>query len=157
MMVLIVRPEFSSPVPVAMGSRGFTLIEMLVVMTILGLLSGVALPAMQRWHDAVQARSEGAALVEAVRIGAFSAGARRLNLMLDDRSFGPSDNAPGEVSRLALKLPEGWRVESVAPAMFLGSGLCRPGHVILKSARGQLMRLAVDASSCEVSLQPEVR
>lgn len=135
---------------------GFTLIEMLVVMVILGLLSGVALPAMQRWYEAVQARSEGAGLVEAVRIGVFAAGARRLNQVLDERSFDTEAARPGEGARLKLALPAGWRVVSVVPALLLGTGLCRPGHVVLETARGQMMRLAVSGSGCEVSLRPEL-
>ena len=70
-----------------LASAGFTLIEMLVVMVLLGLIATVALPSMQRWHDAVQSRAKAAGLVESVRAAAFAAGAQRRVLRVDKQSF----------------------------------------------------------------------
>ena len=47
--------------------------ELMVVLALLGLLSAMALPRMQRWHDAVQARAQAAELVGALREAAFAA------------------------------------------------------------------------------------
>lgn len=71
--------------------RGFTLLEMLVVMVLLGLVTSLALPAMQRWHDAVQLRARLAVVVDAMRAAAFAAGATRMELVMDDTSFAPLD------------------------------------------------------------------
>lgn len=71
----------------AFSSRGFTLLEMMVVMVLLGLLTTMVLPSMQRWHDSVQTRSRVAAVVEALQAAAFSAPAGRKRLVMDQDSF----------------------------------------------------------------------
>lgn len=75
-----------SPAP-ARRAPGFTLIEMMVVMVLLGLLTTLALPAMQRWHDGVQARAQTQGVIEALRAAAFAAGANRRSLVMDAASF----------------------------------------------------------------------
>jgi prepilin-type N-terminal cleavage/methylation domain-containing protein len=39
-------------------SCGFTLIEMMAVLTLAALMAGVALPAMQRWFDSISERAQ---------------------------------------------------------------------------------------------------
>lgn len=72
---------------VAKAKSGFTLIEMMVVLTLLGLVTTLALPAMQRWHDAARARAQLATLVGALRAASFAASAERRDLTLDELSF----------------------------------------------------------------------
>lgn len=136
-------------------AAGFTLVEMLVVMVILGLLATLALPAMQRWYNGVQARSEGAAMVQAVRAGAFAAAANRLGVRVDAASFGDGRAATSTSPSLPIALPAGWRVEKVEPAWLMASGLCRGGHVLLRTSDGQPMRLSVSDGDCAVSLKAE--
>lgn len=78
----------ASPAPPApRGLVGFTLIEMMVVMVLLGLLTTLALPAMQRWHDGVRARTQIMGVVEALRAASFAAGVNRRQLLVDKESF----------------------------------------------------------------------
>lgn len=72
------------------GQRGFTLLEMLVVMVLLGLVTSLALPAMQRWHDAVQHKAQAAAIIDALRAAGFNAGANRRDIVIDAASFQPA-------------------------------------------------------------------
>jgi prepilin-type N-terminal cleavage/methylation domain-containing protein len=138
----------------AREQRGFTLIEMLVVMVLLGLLTGLALPAMQRWHDAVQAQADGAVLVGAAHAQAFAAGVRRSALRLTEASFAASGAAssPALPGLARLDLPPGWTLERVQPATFLASGLCEPGRVDLVSSRGVPMELQVLGPVCRIAL-----
>lgn len=79
------------------SARGFTLLEMLVVMVLLGLVTSLALPAMQRWHDAVQLRARVAVVVDAMRAAAFAAGASRVELVMDASSFAPLAQGLGDM------------------------------------------------------------
>ena len=158
------------------GLRGFTLLEMLVVMVLMGLVTTLALPAMQRWHDAIQAKAQAAVVVDALRTAAFAAGASRRTLAMEGASFRTPAEAAQEAARpkaedqaaLALKpaeastsaeapalrvdLPAGWRVERVEPAQFLANGLCAPGLVALKTSSGESVTIEVRGPVCGVEL-----
>jgi prepilin-type N-terminal cleavage/methylation domain-containing protein len=144
------------------GWRGFTLLELLVVMVVLGMLAALVLPSMQRWHDSLQARAEGATLLDAVRAAAFAAGAQRISYVVDGASFGV---APGGVSAaprsaaqpIRLALPDGWRVVDARAATLLASGLCEPGWVRFLTNREVPFRLNVMGPRCDVRLEPDSR
>ena len=42
--------------------RGFTLIEMMAAMTLIGMIAGLMLPNFQRWHDSTQQRVNAGAI-----------------------------------------------------------------------------------------------
>lgn len=140
-----------------MSSQGFTLLELLVVMVLLGLISSLVLPQMQRWHDAVQARAQGAALLDELRAAAFAAGARRVTLRLEAASFEPgATDSQGGVRLLRARLPPNWVLRELEPAAFLASGLCEPGSARLLTDRGVPVRLVVAGPRCVVTLEPDV-
>jgi len=135
--------------------RGFTLIEMLVVMVLLGLMAGLALPAMQRWFDAVQAKAHAAALIDAMRSAAFAAGATRRTIVVDAGSFGVeagTEAAANETERLSLSMPPGWSLLRAEPAWFLATGLCKPGRLVLEPEPGRSLALVVHGPICKVEL-----
>lgn len=170
--------------------RGFTLLEMLVVMVLLGLVTTLALPAMQRWHDAVQHKAQAAEIVDALRAAGFNAGANRRDIVVDGSSFqaavaasaSASPYEPGRqtptnanraaadpvsrqnaaaraaadpAERLALALPNGWQAERVDDIRFLANGLCRPGSLLLRTDRGDAVRVEVRGPLCGVELGTE--
>jgi prepilin-type N-terminal cleavage/methylation domain-containing protein len=150
--------------------RGFTLLEMLVVMVILGFLTSLALPAMQRWHDATQLRSRTAVVVDALRIAALKAAASRQTLVMDERSFKatadaePVDDAASAAARsrtappasaavnshVVVEMPRGWTAKRVVEARFLANGLCKPGMVMLTTERGEQVVVKVSGPLCAV-------
>lgn len=146
-------------------AQGFTLLEMLVVMVLLGFVTSLALPAMQRWHDATQLRSRTAVIVDALRVAALKAAASRRTLVMDERSFKPargladaaarapapgaSTNAPTD-NHLEVELPPGWTATRVLEARFLGNGLCQPGSAVLTTERGEQVEVSVQGPLCAV-------
>lgn len=140
------------------AQRGFTMIEMMVVMVLLGLLTTLALPAMQRWHDAVQARAQSMGVVETLRAAAFAAGANRHQLRVDAASFQPAAaadaaSAPGASRDHAqVTLPKGWQVDRIEPAAFLGNGLCSPGELSFKTESGAPVIIAIQGPRCSVGI-----
>lgn len=137
------------------GSNGFTLIEMVVVMVLLGLASGLVLPSMQRWHDAVRARAQVAQVVEALRGAIFSAAASRRDAVMDASSFSSAAPAGDAVAgsgqrRLRLPMPDGWRLVRVVDATFMANGLCRPGMALFDTDAGRRMVVKVAGPTCSV-------
>lgn len=58
-------------------------------MVLLGLVTTMALPAMQRWHDAVQTKAQLTGLLDALRGAGFRASALQREQLVDLRSFDP--------------------------------------------------------------------
>jgi len=148
--------------PMSPNSRvaqaGFTLLELVVVMVLLGLVSSMTLPAMQRWHAGLVARSEASAIVESLQAAAFEAGVQRRSLLMDDASFTPqtaadpaaASSAVAQTARVQIQLPTGWQVVRTVPAIFGGDGLCKPGLAALQSASGTAMLFLVHGPLCRV-------
>jgi prepilin-type N-terminal cleavage/methylation domain-containing protein len=152
------------------AASGFTLLEMMVVMLLLGLMTTLVLPSMQRWHDGVESRSQVAALVETLQAAAFAAPTSRKRLVMDSESFAPPPSSPKDAaderrsagsatgglprdvapSRISLSLPQGWRAERVVEAAFLPSGLCSPGFAALRTEGGAPVVLEVLGPRCSV-------
>lgn len=142
--------------------RGFTLLEMLVVLVLLGLVSTMTLPAMQRWHDAVESRAQLAQVVEALRGAMFSAASRRQDIVLDMDSFKPAsdpaaNNAAHQgIERAHITLPAGWAAERAVVATFMSNGLCKPGMVLLSKPLGQHLAVTVSGPACRIDAQDSV-
>lgn len=145
------------------SQTGFTLLELVVVMVLLGLMTSLALPSMQRWHAGLVARSDASAVVDALQAAAFNAGVQKQDVRMDASSFvvatpgeaGPDpDSAPAltpDGKKLArIILPPGWQVGRSVPATFGGNGLCTPGLIALQSASGAAMIFQVQGPLCHV-------
>lgn len=150
--------------------RGFTLLEMIVVMVLIGLATTLAVPAMQRWNDAVQARTRAAQIIDALRAAMFDAAAKRRDTIIDDASFTPegdpqpvksplSQPGPGRleqamaedvVAPLKLQLPDGWKPERVDRIRFHANGLCTAGSLWFRTDRDQVLRIEIGGPICSV-------
>lgn len=129
-------------------SQGFTLIEMMAVLTLAALMAGVALPAMQRWFDSI---SEKAQLTEvSIQFQRLASRAALLSqtVRLDKTNW---TNKLGD-NEAALALPEGWSLLNDTPVVFFHSGVCGGGKVNLLAANGRKIDLNIAAVTCEVSI-----
>lgn len=125
---------------------GFTLLEMLVVMVLVGLLTALALPNLQRMAQSVEAATHRDALLSDIA----SLGYRAYVL---GQSF---DLGPATAAQMlrdgnpVLALPSGWRIGTDAAVRYSFSGFCAGGALTLHGPDGRSERLVLQPPLCRV-------
>jgi general secretion pathway protein H len=106
--------------PRGAGERGFTLLELLVVLLLLAVAAGLVAPAVGRSVDAVRLRAEIAGFAALIRHAREQAIASRRphTVSIDEREHRLQVTAAEELRR-SRALPASWSVESVPPHLAL--------------------------------------
>lgn len=111
--------------------RGFTLLEILVVLSLLGLIAGVALPRLSSLYDSsIRSfqRDEIRRQLEQLPIRAMEQSSEIILTSQTD----PSEQ--GDLPALPIELPNGWSIKTSQPIHFLANGVCLGGEVSLSFA-----------------------
>ena len=150
--------------PPASSGRGFTLLEMLVVMVLIGMVTGVVFPALSKWFDTLVVRSELSQVQSQLRrLPAWAGLAHQTVLLqaqaggLDSQSSAGSKGSAPDVVYLAQGLPTGWQLQAgwklVAGQWVMhASGLCEAGQlVLLQVAKQRSYRASLMGSGCEMA------
>ena len=122
----------------ARRASGFTLLELIVVLVILGVVGALALPNLQNLYASATRRADrDIALDQIARLGAEA--------LLNGRGYvvWPAE-APWEgglpsagYARLELELPADWGFELDRPLLVQPNGVCLGAHLTLIDPRGQ--------------------
>jgi len=123
--------------------RGFTLIELLVVLFLVGLLTAVVFPSMERMARSSQLKAERDAIVG--RLGELG-----YDAFLHGKSITLSSSSSAVLASYPVALPEGWELRVIRPIVFLFNGMCGGGGVILIAPDKVSERLDLAPPSCEV-------
>lgn len=141
----------SKPGPCCPGFRGqnagFTLIEMVAVMALVAMMSGIAVPAMQRWFDSISARAQLSEVSIQFQRLAARAALLSQTVVLSKHSW-REKMSDGEA---ALALPEGWAITSEAAVTFFHSGVCDGGSIDLLGPKQRRVQLQIARVTCDVS------
>lgn len=136
----------SSASPRLARLRGFTLLEMMVVMVLMGLISAVALPNFERWFSSTQQRVDAARI--ALQVQNLLARAAVLNQSVDVTALTARqalvDGKP------ALDLPEGWGLQPQDKFSVYGSGYCIAARMTFVSKTKQRVAIDIRDQQCGV-------
>lgn len=125
---------------------GFTLLEMVVVLAIIGLATAMVAPSMIRSIDTWRRQSQVDALLDQVRGLPNQARARGLAIEISDATL-QGGKPPLQVGEgWQLHAPEAWRVQA--------NGVCDGGRLQL-DVNGRERVLQVDAPFCEPHFEGE--
>lgn len=124
------------------AARGFTLLEMLVVLVIMGMAVAVISPRLQNAYEAVARSGERADVVRQLQ---------RLPLVARDRDGIDLPSGSTGLAQL-LKLPDGWSAVPEQPLRIESSGLCHAGIIaVRRDGDPAPQRVALAEPDCQVS------
>lgn len=129
-----------------MHYKGFTLLEMVVVLSILGLATAIAAPAMLRGIETWQRRGEVDAVLDQIRGLPATARAQGRDLLISDETLAAPD-AP-------LKASPGWTVTTTEPWRVHHNGVCGGGVVQLEMD-GRATTIEASAPFCDPRIRTQ--
>lgn len=120
-----------------MKSRGFSLIELLVVLILLGIMAGVTGPAVGRFLDSLELKKQTEKVMATIRYARLAAitHGKLLVMTVSEGEEGRSLTLSGAVEEVrSLGLSEETTLEVDPPELvFLPEGYATPGTLLLKS------------------------
>lgn len=105
-----------------MQVRGFTLVELLVVLVLVALLAGMALPSLLRLRESADRASAHNRILGLLAVLPYRAYISGKPMRLTDKP--PFD------------LPQGWSLRVPEPIVYLFSGVCEGGSLVLVAPDG---------------------
>lgn len=127
-----------------MRRRGFTLLELLVVLALMGLLAALAAPALSRTIASWQRREVLSVLSEQIRSLPVAARQSGRAFVFD------GDRLGGEPS--VLPIAEGWHLSAPSVWRVHANGVCESGTLLLEHEGAQYV-FAIDSPFCTPHLR----
>ena len=133
------------------GGAGFTLVEVIVVLVILGLLAGLVLPNMPGLlESATRATEKDRILDQFAALGAEALRqGRDFAVLGTEPDFDPS--AYADFEPYPFVVPEGWEVLVEEPILVRANGVCLGGRVTLRHADAPPTELDLVPPLCRVA------
>ncbi|MFA6283224.1 MAG: prepilin-type N-terminal cleavage/methylation domain-containing protein [Desulfurivibrionaceae bacterium] len=121
----------------SLGKRGFSLIELIMVLALLGIMAGVVAPATGRFLDKLSFRKQTAALVAGTRYARLMAvgKGRPVAMRFDGQSKSFSFSGAVE-GKKEVELSQGAEFEFLPETLvFYPDGLATPGRMVSRNGR----------------------
>ena len=128
-----------------MRHRGFTLLEMIVVLAILGLAAALVGPSMLRGIDAWRRQAAMDGLLDQLRALPGNARGTGKPITISDATLA-SATPP-------LRIDADWTLHAPTPWSVGANGVCQGGEVIVSNAYGE-RTIRIAAPFCDPSVQP---
>ena len=134
-------------------SAGFTLLELMVVLTLVGLIAALAAPNLQRLYGSLTRATERDFIVDQIAGLGAEALMRGRDYVLLDTTGRPEGDAPvppvGYVA-YPLEVPPGWQVRVDEPLFVRANGVCLGGVVTLRHPESAPLRLELRPPYCRI-------
>ena len=134
-------------------SVGFTLLELMVVLTLLGLIAALAAPNLQRLYSSlIRATERDLILDQIAELGREAMLRGRDYVLLDTAglSEGSGPVPPLGYEAYPLDVPLGWHVRLEEPLFVRANGVCLGGALTLHHAESAPFRLELRAPYCRI-------
>ena len=128
-----------------MRQRGFTLLEMIVVLAILGLATALVAPAALRGIDSWRRQSELDSLLDQIRALPGNARASGRPILLSDAALKAKATPLHVAADWTLSVPTPWKVGA--------NGVCEGGTIAIGNSFGS-RSIAVASPFCDPTLKP---
>ncbi len=140
---------------------GYTLIEMIVILVILGFMAGLALPRLEKVYTGMQRSMQRSEVLRCIADLGYQAWNHQQILILDH--YPPKPTGSYEISQLqtspmgstlseeVFPLPEGWKIVTESPILFKRNGVCSGGTITV-SYSNLSSRYVLTAPLCTPSL-----
>ncbi len=133
------------------NSAGFSLIELTVVMVIMALVTGVALPNLVNLYDSVERRTAlDTAIQEFNELGRIAA-RRGQGFILNSEDGVLTSTSP----ELKPPFPENWRIELDEPITFQGNGVCSGGWFRILDDNDPVLARYLEPPYCQLSFDEQ--
>ncbi|WP_229838050.1 prepilin-type N-terminal cleavage/methylation domain-containing protein [Cellvibrio zantedeschiae] len=117
--------------------NGFTLVEVLVVLILLGLTSALVLPKFPAIYERFKSRSEQDAFFQSLGTLPLKAYTTQKNIVLDQAN-----------ALQLIELPSGWTLRIPKPIIYKANGVCLGGELTY-TAKGIHTRIKLAPPYCE--------
>ena len=136
------------------SARGFTLLELMVVLTLVGLIAALAAPNLQRLYGSVTGATERDYILDQLSgLGLEAMQSGRDYVVLGTAN--PSDDeeapvAPPGYEPFPLDVPAGWQLRVDRPLVVRANGVCLGGALTLVPAQGAPIRIELQPPYCRL-------
>lgn len=120
-------------------AAGYTLLEIVIVLALLGLMAGLALPRMEKLYTGVQHSMQRSEVLRSLANLGYQAWSQQKSFVLiqyprstdtsSKKNQQESTHNFAEPTELVFSLPEDWRVTTEHPVIYRKNGICSGGIV----------------------------